>query len=125
MAAFGTAGRRFGGYVIDRAVFRELLPEHRILVYAAGIVDPGDGNNATISLRYLTDAIAAVTLGTVVRSGAGPVKVAMGPFDLFATVGVPAGEQILAIDLHAIKNAGTNGVLWPWNIHIRRLPALV
>lgn len=124
MAQFGTVGRRFAGYAIDRNVFRNLLPEDRIFLYAAGAVDPMDGNVATISLRYLTDAGAFVTIGTTTATGAGFQKKEMGPFDLFATVGVPATEQILLFDLHATKDAGVNGVMYPWNIQVRRLPAL-
>src|SRR5439155_16507091 len=81
-----------GGVSVDRSVFRKVLPDHRWLVYAAGRVDPRDADGVIIALAYVEDDSTAVSLGSVTLTGAGFVKQTLGPFDVFATAGVPAGE---------------------------------
>ena len=125
MPEFTTAGRTLGGLLIDRAEFRPRLADARWFVYAAGWVDPMDVNVATISIRYELDNKTQIVLGSVTASGAGFVKKAMGPFDMFATAGVPAGETIVALRLHAIKDLGVDGQIEAWTLYVRFLPALL
>jgi hypothetical protein len=110
-----------GGIAVDRSIFRRLLPDARWVVYAAGLVNPQDANIATVSLVYTTDAIANVTLGSVTATGAGFSKKSMGPFDVFGTGGVPAGETIPVIRLVMSKNAGTDALFQTWTIWLRLL----
>lgn len=122
MAAFGTAGTTFGGFVIDRETFRRLLPDDRWVLYAAGFVNPNDGNTATISLVYQKNDGTLVTLpGAITQSGGGLIKRVMGPVDLYASPGVPA-ENIPVVRIHAAKNAGVDGELFSWTLWLRLLP---
>lgn len=124
MPTFGTAGRTFGGLSVDRSVFRELLPDARWYVYAAGMVDPGDGNVATLSLIYVEDTTGTThTLGSTTKTGAGLVKFDMGPFDVFGTSGVPAGEDVPVIQFKAAKDAGVDGTVSAVTLWVRFLPA--
>ena len=123
-ATFSTAGKLFDGYAVNRSVFRELLPDHRWYLYAAGLVNPNDANTATISLRYQKYDTTTVTLGSVTQAGSGLVKKSMGPFDLFAVGGVPMTETVVVIRLNAQKSAGVDGTIECWNIWLRLLPFL-
>lgn len=123
MPTFDTSGQTFGGVAVDRSVFRELLPDHRWYLYAAGMVSAGDTNTATISLRYVKDDATTVTLGdTATHSTATLTKKELGPIDLFAEAGVPNTENIVVVALHAIKASGANGTLGPWTLWLRLLP---
>jgi hypothetical protein len=119
---FSTTAKLFGGYALDRATFREFQADDRWLVYAAGWVDPKDGNIATVSLVYEKDDQTVISLGSVTQTGSGRVKKNMGPFDVFATPTVPLDESIPIIRLQAIKNAGVDGELDGWNLWVRHLP---
>lgn len=123
MPTFTTAGRLFDGITVDRSVFQKRLPDARWLVYAAGLVSAGDTNIATVSLYYQKDDTTLVLLGSVTHNTATPVKKVMGPFDVFATVGVPAGETVPMVRLHAIKNAGTDGTIEAWDLWLRLVAA--
>lgn len=123
MPTFDTTGQTFGGLVIDRSVFRELLPDWKWYLYAAGTVSAGDTNTATISLRYVKDDATTVTLGdTATHNTATSTKKELGPIDLFAEAGVPATENIVVVALHAVKDTGANGTLGPWTLWLRLLP---
>jgi hypothetical protein len=126
LAAFSTGAPALGanlvgGLVVDRSIFRTVLPDARWFVYAAGLVNPGDGNTATVALQYVKDTGVLVMLGSATAVGAGWAKLSMGPFDVFGTAGVPAGETIPAIVMTAQKNAGVNGTLSAWTIWTRFL----
>lgn len=123
MPTFNTTGRLFDGIAIDRSVFQKRLPDARWLVYAAGFVNAGDTNVATVSLIYQKDDQTQVTLGSVTHNTATTVKKVMGPFDVFATVGVPSGEQVPMVRLKAIKASGADGLIENWDIWLRLLPA--
>jgi len=111
-----------GGVSIDRSVFRKKLPDAMWHVYAAGVADPGDGNNLTIELVYQKDDGTFVTLGsTGAFSGAGIVKRALGPGDVFGTAGVPTNENIAVIRLQATKAAGVAATLWAWVVWVELL----
>jgi hypothetical protein len=118
---FGTSLTLFGGVAVDRDTFRRRLPDARWLAYAAGWVDPGDANTATISLRYEKDDGTTVLLGSVTQAGAGRVKKLIGPVDVFGTGGVPAGEAVPMVRIAAQKAAGVNGTLENWTLWIRYL----
>lgn len=124
MPAFGTSARLFGSYAMDRSIFRELQADSRWYFYAAGWLDPKDGNIATVSLVYEKDDGTQLVLGSVTQAGSGRVKKSMGPFDLFATAGVPAGETIPIVRLRAVKDAGVDGEIDGWCLWVRHLPAL-
>lgn len=123
MPTFNTTGRTFSGLAVDRSVFRQRLPDARWFVYAAGWVNAGDTNVATVSLVYEKDDGAQVTLGSVTHNTATKTKKVMGPFDVFATVGVPAGEQIPVVRLRASKASGADGTIESWVLWLRLLPA--
>lgn len=120
---FSTAGRILGGWSVDRSVFRQRLPDARWYVYAAGLVNPGDANTATLTLRYVKDDGTTVTLGTNASTGATLQKRVMGPFSLFGTGGVPAGETVVVIELHGVKSAGVDGTARHWTCWTRYLPS--
>lgn len=123
MPTFTTSGKYFGGLAVDRSVFRRLLPDYRWYVYAAGLVNPGDANVATLSLRYQRDSTSTFdTLGSETFTGAGLVKFEMGPYDVFGTAGVPAGETIPIIRFHAAKDAGADGEVAAVTGWVRYLP---
>lgn len=123
MSAFGTSGTAFGGGSIDRSVFRTLLPDWKWYVYAAGRVNAGDTNVATVFLQQLEDDGTVNTLGSVTHNTATTTKKAMGPFDLFATAGVPNTEDIVTLRLFAQKDTGADGAVTDWTIWLRLLPA--
>ncbi len=123
MPKFGTTARLFGGYAIDRSIFRELQKDSRWLFYAAGWVNPNDGNVASLSLVYEKDDGTQIVLGTVTETGATRVKTSLGPFDLFATAGVPKGETIPVVRLRAVKDAGVDGEIDGWCLWLRLLGA--
>lgn len=123
MPTFDTTGRLFGGVSVDRSVFRELLPDHKWYAYCAGLVNPGDANVATLSLVYVTDTTSTTyTLGSTTKTGSGLVKFHMGPFDVFGTASVPAGEDVPVIRLKAVKDAGVDGTVEAATIWLRYLP---
>lgn len=124
MPTFGTTPRLFGGYMVDRAEVRRLIPDARWFVYAAGWVDPKDGSTATVEIVYEKDDGSVVVLGSVTQAGAGRVKVKMGPFDVFAVAGVPGGEEIPSLRLRASKDGGVNGEVDGWCLRLRFFPAL-
>lgn len=121
MPTFGTTKVSYGAFMQSREIFRPLEADRRWFVYAAGWVDPGDGNNATISLEYEKDDESFIVLGSVVASGAGRVKASIGPLDLFATAGVPGTESIVSIRLRAVKASGVDGTMDGWNIWVRKM----
>lgn len=121
MAAFGTAGRLFGGFAIDRDVFRTLLPDQRVYLYAAGLINPGDGNIATISLVYHKDDNTTVTLLSTTKTGATQQKWTLGPVSMFDAAGVR--EAIPVVYLKAQKNAGADGQLMVGCIYPRLIPS--
>lgn len=122
MATFTTAGRILGGKSIDRATLRARLPHARWLLYAAGLVNAGDTNIATLTLRYVKNDGTTVPIGSVTHNANTLVKKAMGPFDLFATAGVP-GENIVTVELFGQKNAGADGTARDWTLWTRYLPS--
>lgn len=123
MPTFDTTGRTFSGLAVDRSVFQKRLPDARWLVYAAGWVNAGDANVATISLVYEKDDGSQVMLGSVTHNTGTKTKKVMGPFDVFATVGVPAGEQVPMVRLKAVKSSGADGTIENWTIYLRLLAA--
>lgn len=120
-SSFGTTERLFAGFAVDRSVFRKTLPDARWLVYAAGWLNPGDGNTATVRLAYEKDDGTLATLATLAQVGGGRLKAKLGPADLFGSAGVPAGETIAMIRLGAVKNTGVNGTVENWTIWVRFL----
>ena len=108
-----------GGVAVPRAVMRTLLPDARWLVYAAGFLNPGDGNALTVSLRYEKDDTTNVVLTSAPFSGSGFQKVILGPADVFGTAGVPPGEAVPMIRLYAQKAAGASGLLSAWTLWLR------
>lgn len=123
MPTFDTSGQTFGGLVVDRSVFRNLLPDSKWYLYGAGEVNAGDTNTATVSLRYVKDDTTTVNLGSTTHNTATATKKTIGPIDLFAAAGVPNTENIVEVVLHAVKNTGANGTLGPWNLWLRLLPS--
>lgn len=120
--AFG-APQVFGGCAVDRTRFRTRLPDDRWIITAYGVVGPGDVNGVDLDLVYTTDAIATVSLGGATFTGGAPLKGSLGPFDLFATPGVPQGETIPIVALRATKKVGGNATLAQWCIWIEFLPS--
>lgn len=124
MPTFSSSGRVFGGLSVDRSVFRTLLPDAKWYVYAAGMVDPGDANVATLSLRYVENTTGTThTLGSTTATGAGLVKFTLGPLDVFGTGGVPGGENVPVLQFHAVKDAGADGTVQAVTLWLRFLPA--
>lgn len=116
----------FGGITVDRFTFRKLLPDSRWLVYAAGLALSGDANPLTLSLVYEADNLALTQLDPVATTvtSVAAVKTTLGPFDLFATAGLPApAETIAIIRLRAAKAAGAAGAVEAWSLWLRLLPA--
>ena len=113
----------FGGVAVDRSVFREVLPDARWAVYAAGWVQPQDANVATLRLVYQKDDVSLVTLGDTTATGNSWQKIAIGPFDVFGTASVPAGETIPMVRLIVLKDAGTAALVQNWNVWVRFLAA--
>lgn len=124
MPTFGTTPVVFGGCVIDRVRFRRKLPDDRWYVYAAGLVNPGDGSTATIELVYQKDDNTFVAIGSTTQAGAGEVKKVMGPFSLFDTPGVPSNELIPVIRIRASKSGGVEGTLKTWHVFVELLPSI-
>ncbi len=124
MPTFGTSARLFGAYAVDRNLSQEIQADDQWLVYAAGWVNPKDANQATVSIVYEKDDQSVIVLGSVTQSSAGRVKKYMGPFDVFATAGVPAGETVPILRLQASKDAGVDGELDGWTLWVRHIPAL-
>ena len=123
MPTFPAAGKTYGGLALDRSVWRRKLPDRKWVVYAAGWVNPNDANTATIAIVYEKDDGSQVTLGTTTQAGAGKVKKTLGPFDLFGTGGVPAGETVPIVRLKFSKNAGVDGTCEAWNLAFDLVPA--
>lgn len=123
VATFDTSTTVLGGLSIDRFTFRELLPDRRWYVYAAGLVNPADANTATLALVYVKDDMTTVSLGSTTKAGAGWVKFALGPFDVFGTATVPAAESIACVRFTAVKSAGAAGSVEAVCIWTRFLPA--
>ncbi len=117
----------FGGVILDRSVFQRQLPDARWLVYAAGWGASDNVNPMVIELAYQKDNATFVTLGSVSITTSAPTKLAMGPFDVFATAGVPAGETLPCVRLRASKAAGaaTGQLFAPWQIMLQLLPPTV
>jgi hypothetical protein len=109
-------GQFFGGVLVDRSWSRTVLPDRQWVVRAAGFINPTDANGVTIDLNYTSDALATTSLGSVTLTGAGVVKARLGPFDVFATGGVPSGETIPAIRLRAIKLVSGTATILHWDI---------
>lgn len=120
MPLFTTAGTTYGGFAVERDVFRRRLPDDRWYVYAAGLIDPRDANVATAELVYHKDDNTLVSLVSDTATGAGTVKLALGPVDLFAAA-IPAGEAIPVVRLRFTKNAGVDGECLVWTIWTRFL----
>ncbi len=112
-----------GAISVDRAVFRRLLPDDRWYVYAAGRVDPSDNDGVTVELAYVKDDNTAVVLGGATWTGAGMLKKALGPFDLFGTVGVPRTENIVVVRLQATKLVASTAEMRDWTLWLRLLPS--
>lgn len=124
MPQFGTTARLFGGLAIDRAYFRTRLPDFQWRVRAAGLVNPGDANQATLALGYVSNAGTFFVLGSAAFSGAGVQKFTLGPFDVFnPAIGHPLGEPVPIVRLRAVKNAGVNGDLAVANLWFEIVPA--
>lgn len=120
---FSTTVVGLGGLTIDRVTFRELLPDYKWYVYAAGLVNPGDANVATLDLRYTKDDITTVVLGSTTATGAAWAKFSLGPFDVFGTATVPNTESIACVRFTAVKDAGATGSVQAVCIWTRFLPA--
>jgi hypothetical protein len=105
---------------IDRSVFRELLPDARWLVYAAGFLNSSDGNTVTATLTYQDDSTTVVVLGSVSHA-AGWAKKVIGPLDVFGTPGVPTGESVPMIRLHFSKATAGTGECAGWCLWLRLL----
>lgn len=124
MPTFGTSGSTFGGFAVDRSVFRRLLPDYKWYLYAAGLVSAGDTNTATIKLIYVEDTTGTThDLGSVTHNTASVVKKALGPIDLFAAAGVPNDEDVVVVRLYAEKDAGVDGTVDTWTVWLRLLPS--
>lgn len=124
--AAGTGGLSLGGVAWDRVVTADYVPGvGRWLVWASGLVDPADANGGTVALVYQKDNLAVVTLVSGTWTGAGFVKKTIGPVDVFATAGVPAGETLPIVRLVATKaTSGTMG-LTAWTIWSVWIPGVV
>ena len=129
---FDTAGKLLSGVTLDRSTFRPFLQDgyrstldatlwRGWLVYAWGWVNPNDANTATLALKYEKNDKTVVTLGSTTQAGAGWIKKTMGPFSVLETAGVPQGESVPMVRLHAIKSAGVAGDLENWSIALRLL----
>lgn len=116
----GAGATTAGSWSVDRSVFRKLLAtDDQWFVYAAGLASSGDANPLTLSLAYVDDTGVATQLGSGTVTNAGTVKFAIGPFPVFATAGVPAGEQIPTIRLRGTKAAGANGSITHATLWVR------
>jgi len=119
-------GTVYGGLAVDRSIFRKLQQDARWFVYAAGWVKTDGAHAVTLGLQYEKDNAAVVVLGTLVAAATGAyTKRAFGPFDVFGTAGVPAGETIPIVTLTATVAAGGAGTAFvrDWNLWVRLLPA--
>ena len=122
MPSFSTTGQVFGGFSVDRATFRTLFPDARWLIYAAGQINLNDASDGTAELLYYKNDGTTVSLGTLaLTGGAGLQKVRMGPYDLFATVGVPKTENVVTVRLKLTKTAGVDGTAQAWTVWRRLL----
>lgn len=123
MATFGTSTRTFGGLAIDRSVFREKLPDETWVLWAAGWVNAGDTNVATVSLAYQKDDASYVSLGTVTHNTATATKKTIGPIDLFANGSVPQKtETVVMVRLRAVKDTGADGEVENWTVWLELRP---
>lgn len=123
MPTFGTSKRSFGGLAIDRSVFREKLPDETWVLWAAGLVNAGDTNVATVSLEYQKDDATYVSLGTVTHNTATTTKKTIGPIDLFANGSVPQKtEDVVMVRVRAVKDTGADGTLENWNLWLELRP---
>lgn len=115
----------FGGVAVDREVFRTLQPDARWLVHAAGWAKGDATHTATIGLQYESDTPGTVVvLGTVVIAASATYsKFRLGPFDVFGTGGVPAGENVPIVTLTGVVAAGGAGTIRSAAIWLRLLAA--
>lgn len=119
-----TTATILGGFTIPFDLLRELLPDDRWAVYAAGWVSaPGPAVKATISYQLDNGSLIPVGSATLPASG----KAEIGPFPVrgqFATpLGVPAGENVIAIVLQGeLVSAGTAADLRRWTMWLRMTP---
>lgn len=125
VVAFG-APQTFGGMTFDRRVFRALLPDERLYVYAAGIVEPADANGCKIEIEYIPGVDggvvgAAVLLGTETYVGAGVTKQALGPFDVYGTGGTSKADDVTVIQLKVTKLIGATTTVADWCLWARFL----
>lgn len=124
VTAITTTAASLGGIAVDRSWLRKLAPDTRWVARAYGLVDPADANGVTIYCEYVSDAIALTTLGSITPTGAGYQKASMGPFDVFGTGGVPAGETIPIVRLRAQKVTSGSANLAQWTLWLElRAPA--
>lgn len=120
MPTFSTSKQRYGGVAIDRSVFREKHPDGQWVLWAAGLVNAGDTNVATVSLEYQDDSNAFTSIGTVTHNTATTTKKTIGPVDLFAAA--VNTEDVVVVRLCAIKDTGSDGTVECWNIWIEWRP---
>lgn len=120
MATFGTSVQRYGGLAIDRSVFRTKVPDGQWVLWAAGLVNAGDTNVATVSLQYQDDSNNFTSLGTVTHNTATTTKKTIGPVDLFAAV--TPDEDVVIVRLCAVKDSGADGTIECWNIWVEWRP---
>ena len=116
-----------GGFTIPWKTLRELLPDDRWAIYAAGWVS-ASGPTVRATIDYQRDDGTYVTVGTQVLPASG--KAEMGPYPVrgaFAIpLGVPAGENIISVALRAaLTSAGTAASLYRWTMWLRMSPRRV
>jgi hypothetical protein len=119
-----TAPTGLGGIIVDRAWLKTRFLDGQWVVRAALRLIPGDANGMLVELIYNKDDGTAVVLGSTTPTGAAFTKIGLGPFDVFATGGVPTTESFPALRLRVTKvTSGTGTVSYAsmW-LELRTVP---
>lgn len=120
----GAGARKLGGWCFDRQTLRTRLPSFKWYVYAAALVNPGDGNTLTLRLRYVDNSGVSHTILTGAYTGASKQKVTLGPFDLFGTpAGFATNENVVVLEAEGQKSSGTDGDIKYVTTWMRYLPS--
>lgn len=120
----GGGARKLGGWSFDRQTLRSRIPNDRWWVYAAALVNPGDGNTLTLRIRYVDDSGVSHTILTGAYSGASKQKVVLGPFDLFGVAaGFATNENVVVLEAEAQKASGVDGDVKYPTVWVRYLPS--
>jgi len=113
-----------GGFTLPLATLRDLLPDDRWAIYAAGMVTTA-GTLVKATISYQLDGGSLIPVGSATLPASG--KAEIGPFPVrgpFATpLGVPTGENIIAIVLQGeLVAAGNAADLRRWTMWLRMTP---